>query len=317
MRERLLGAVPILAVVLAVVLAGCGADADPRTSTTPASSPAASATPDEDGSLVPDNLPDLTTLPKPTGIGSVTATPQAARVFGADVSWPQCPKGMGIPQKRSQGSPMPTAAAEFVIIGLTNGPSFTPNPCIADQVRWVAERHLLGAAYAVVSYPNGPTLRRYARKGPFDGGTEAGALRNVGYQAALFNVSTMKAAGLRSPVVWIDVEPVPTFEWSDDTAANAAVVQGSARGYSDAGLKVGFYSTPVLWERVVGDLRLGSPEWRAAGQTSQAEALSRCGPDWSFGGGRAVFGQWVEDGRDRNVTCPGAVTDLSLWFHQY
>ena len=31
----------------------------------------------------------------------------AARSLGGDVSWPQCPKGMGIPQKRSTGLPMP------------------------------------------------------------------------------------------------------------------------------------------------------------------------------------------------------------------
>jgi hypothetical protein len=49
-------------------------------------------------------------------------------VTGGDVSWPQCPKGMGIPQKRSLGLPMPVPSAKFVILGLTNGPGFTPNP---------------------------------------------------------------------------------------------------------------------------------------------------------------------------------------------
>ncbi|RNL62154.1 hypothetical protein EFK50_10150 [Nocardioides marmoriginsengisoli] len=302
-----------LAVLLVGVLAGCGSQVRPTSTPTPTPT----ATPDGDGSLVPDNLPDLTSIPKPTGTPSVAVTPRTERIFGADVSWPQCPKGMGIPQKRSHGAPMPTAAAEFVIIGLTNGPSFFPNPCLADQVRWVADRGLLGAAYAVVSYPDDATLRRYGGTGPYDGSTELGALRNVGYQAALFNVAGMKAAGLRSPIVWIDVEPVPTFVWSEDVVANAAVVQGTARGYTDAGFAIGFYSTPVLWKRVVGDLRFGAPEWRAAGQTSQQEALSRCGDDWSFAGGRGIFGQWVEAGRDRNVSCPGAVTDLRTWFHQY
>src|SRR6478672_8225031 len=55
-------------------------------------------------------------------------------VTGGDVSWPQCPKGMGIPQKRSLGLPMPQSSAKFVLVGLTNGPGFTPNPCLADQV---------------------------------------------------------------------------------------------------------------------------------------------------------------------------------------
>ena len=68
---------------------------------------------------------------------------------------------------------------------------------------------------------------------------------------------------------------------------------------------------------MVGNLSLGVPEWRAAGQTSRAEATSRCGPDWMIQGGAAVLGQWVEHGRDQNITCPGVHRDLGRWFHQY
>ena len=64
----------------------------------------------------------------------------------------------------------------------------------------------------------------------------------------------------------------------------------------------------------MGDLSLGVPEWRAAGQTSRAEAESRCGRDWVIQGGEAVLGQWVEDSRDKNVTCPGAERDLGEFF---
>ena len=53
-------------------------------------------------------------------------------LLGGDVSWPQCPKGMGIPEKRSEGLPMPDASARFVVIGLTNGPGFVANPCLAE-----------------------------------------------------------------------------------------------------------------------------------------------------------------------------------------
>ena len=305
---------------LALVV-GCGGSAVPAgSSSTPAASAqpsdAAAPTPEGDGDLVPTNLPDLP-LVSPTEKVRAPATDRPEEFFGADVSWPQCPKGMGIPEKRTLGAPMPTAAAEFVIIGLTNGPSFTPNPCLASQVRWVADRHLLASAYSVVSYPDARTLQRYGGTGPFTGGDRADALANVGYQAARYNVRTLRAAKLRTPMIWIDVEPVPRFEWSADLGANAAVVQGMARGYTDAGFKIGFYSTPALWRRVVGDLRVGSPEWRAAGQTSKAEALRRCGPDWSIQGGQPLFGQWVEDGRDRNVTCPGVSKTVEQWFHQY
>ncbi len=247
-----------------------------------------------------------------------TIEPRLEPVQGADISWPQCPKGMGIPEKRSLGLPMPVDEAEFVIMGLTNGPGFTPNPCLADQVGWVQERELLAAAYAVSSYPDAATLERYAWDGPYDGATKMGRLRNTGYQQARFNLDTMIDAGLQTPMIWIDVEPVPFFEWSANHAANAAVVEGAARAYTDAGYAIGIYSTPYLWETVVGDYELGGvPEWRAAGQTSREEALSRCGDDWSIQGGQAVLGQWVADRRDHNITCPDVALDLGLWFHQY
>lgn len=306
-----------LAAVLAV--AGCGAHhASPRTSppSVPPSAPPSATVTDGNGDLVPTNLPtDLPTSARPE---SKPSAPEALGepVVGADASWPQCPKGMGIPQKRSKGAPMPTEDARFVVLGLTNGPSFVANPCLDDQVAWVAARHLYGAAYSIVSYPDAATLRRYGRSGPF-GSARLDRLRNSGYAAARFNIATMRSTGLRTPVVWIDVEPVPDFEWSSDPAANAAVVQGAARGYADAGFTVGYYSTPSLWERVVGYLPTGSPEWRAAGQTSRAEALSRCGADWSFSGGPGVLAQWVQDGRDVDVTCPGLRGGLGRWFHRY
>jgi hypothetical protein len=224
---------------------------------------------------------------------------------------------MGIPQKRSLGLPMPLGSARFVLLGLTNGPGFTPNPCLASQVQWVRDRHLMAAAYAVTSYPDPETIQRYATSGPFDGRTRLGALRNVGYQQARYNVENLRGAGLVTPVVWLDVEPVPGFPWNVDVETNAAVVLGAAQGYTDSGYLIGAYSTETLWTAVVGDLGLGIPEWRPAGQTSRAEALRRCGADRMFQGGRAVLAQWVESRRDRDITCPGVRRELYRWFHQY
>ncbi len=110
---------------------------------------------------------------------------------------------------------------------------------------------------------------------------------------------------------------MPHFDWGSDKQANAAVIRGAAQGYTDAGYAVGVYSTPYLYANVVGTLRMGVPEWRAAGQTSRTEALRRCRSDWVIQGGRGVLGQWVADQRDQNTTCPGATTQLARWFHQY
>jgi hypothetical protein len=299
--------------------AGCDAPLEPESrkatgSATPSASPSAEPSPEQptpppsSSPAVPSPTIKVPKLPKPKDLGPV---------LGADISWPQCPKGMGIPQKRSHGAPMPIDAARYVIIGLTNGPGFYPNPCLAGQTAWVKSRNLMAAAYSVISYPEQRHFDAYRNKGPYDGSTRLGALSNVGYQQAVFNLRTMKRARLQSPMIWLDVEPVPDFDWPRDLAANAAVVRGAARGYTDAGYRIGAYSTQALWEHVVGNLRLGIPEWRAAGQTSRAEALRRCGPDRMFQGGEAVLGQWVEADRDMNVTCPGASREMLRWFHQY
>src|SRR5665647_2893696 len=60
-------------------------------------------------------------------------TPQ---LLGNDVSWPQCPKGLGIPSRPTEGKAMPPTLARFVVIGLTNGPGFYPNPCLGTQTEW-------------------------------------------------------------------------------------------------------------------------------------------------------------------------------------
>ena len=92
-------------------------------------------------------------------------------------------------------------------------------------------------------------------------------------------------------------------------------LHGVARGYTDAGFSVGVYSTPSLYRGVVGGWSLGGvAEWRAAGQTSRAEALRRCRADWSIQGGPAILAQWVAGSRDHDVACPGTTTDLSRWF---
>ena len=55
----------------------------------------------------------------------------APGVRGGDLSWPNCPKGMGVPGRRTQGLPLPWATAKYWILGLTNGRAFTRNPCLA------------------------------------------------------------------------------------------------------------------------------------------------------------------------------------------
>lgn len=293
--------------VLALLATGCEAPLAPDAEKDPTSAPTPTTSPRTRPTTPPEQEAPASTPAVPTPSITVPKLPKPRDrgiLLGGDISWPQCPRGMGIPEKRSEGLPLPDASARFVVVGLTNGPGFVANPCIAQQVAWARSRHLLVAAYSVIS---GPT--RFSPPGVTG--------EELGRRQARFNIATLEKVGLQTPIVWLDVESVPHFDWGSDKEANAAVVRGAAQAYTDAGYTVGVYSTPYLYESVVGGLRMRVPEWRAAGQTSREEALRRCGKDWVIQGGAGVLGQWVEDQRDRNVTCPGASIDLPRYFHQY
>jgi hypothetical protein len=241
----------------------------------------------------------LLALPAPGASGS-TPPPEGRAAYGNDISWPNCPEGMGIASRPTEGKPMPHPAAQFVILGLTNGPGFTPNPCLASQVAWVRSRHLWAAAYAVTSYPTAAQLKAY-------GGRGSGAQRlfRAGVAQAQFNVRTMRRAGLRPPLVWVDVEPVRSVPWSGNPHFNNALIDGAVAGYRGAGMKVGFYSYAYGWKQITGGRRIPSvATWVPAGNDQRAAAAARCGQR-SFSGGTVLLGQWTADGRDHNVTCPG------------
>lgn len=231
-------------------------------------------------------------------------TPVRPWAEGYDISWPQCPPGMGIPERPTLGKPLPPPGSLYAVIGLTNGPAFYPNPCLGQQVAYARAQHLWTSAYAVVTYPTSTQLREYGDRGPFPA-TSLGRLRNTGYAQAGINVGWMQGAGLPSPYLWLDVEPVrPPAPWSSDVQANRAVLDGAMRAYRDAGLRLGVYSTPYLWRSIVGDVRYGLPEWRAAGATSRERARAQCSAE-SIQGGDAVMGQWTNTEVDFNVLCPG------------
>jgi peptidoglycan hydrolase-like protein with peptidoglycan-binding domain len=246
------------------------------------------------------------------------------RLTGGDISWPNCPKGLGIPSRRTEGQPMPTASASFAIVGLTNGPGFTPNPCLAAQVAWTKSRALWTSAYAMTTFPTASQRATYGATGPWSAATTIGQLRNAGYAQALYNVAEMTTTGLDVPFVWVDVEPYAVAPWSHNLAANRDVLRGVVRGYQDSGYRVGFYSYDGGWRAVVGAWRKPAyPSWVPVGHSSNglAVASARCRRA-SFSGGEVLLAQWVESGRDRDVTCPqlagraAGPTPLTRWINR-
>lgn len=227
-------------------------------------------------------------------------------VIGRDISWPNCPRGMGIPARRSLGNPMPPASARFVVIGLTNGPAFHPNPCLAAQVDYVRARGMWAAAYAVVTHPTPGQLRRYGETGPRPVVDRRDRLWNTGWAQARQNLAAMRTAGLPSPIVWVDVEPVtPPAPWSERPTDNRAVLEGALAAYRRAGLRVGLYSTPTMWRDIVGKVRYRLPEWRTAGLSTRRAAFAACGPARQFQDGPPVLTQWYTDREDFDALCPG------------
>ena len=213
---------------------------------------------------------------------------------------------MGIPTRRSPGNPLPLDSAAFTVIGLTNGPGWYPNPCLADHVAWAKARGVWTSAYSMTTFPTAGQRRAYGLTGRWSALTRAGRLRNAGYAQAMANVAVMRGAGLSVPFVWVDVEPYPSHPWPKDVLANRDVVRGVVRAYEDQGYVVGFYSYDSGWRRVVGSWRKPKyPTWVPVGPVRSGwnVATAACARP-SFSGGPVLLAQWVQDARDRDVTCP-------------
>jgi hypothetical protein len=233
-------------------------------------------------------------------------------IRGADISWPNCPKGLGIPSRRTKGEPLPKKGTTFVIVGLTNGPGFYPNPCIARQVRWVRNHHMQVGAYAMTTYPTRAERATYASSGPYTGAAHA-SLRNAAYAEALYNVRTMSAQHMKVPTVWVDVEPYPTAPWTHNQKANRLVVQAVIRGYRAKGYHVGLYTYANGWNQVVGRWSLPTVStWSTVGGRGRKSALAACttGPS----GGRTLVAQWYDTRRDYDLLCPSAQANPGALF---
>ena len=252
--------------------------------------------------VAPASADDAPAVPPVQG----SAVPAGVR--GADISWPNCPKGLGVPGRRTQGLPLPTAKAQFLVIGLTNGRAFTRNPCLDRHLEVARTRDLPVSAYTMLSYPNAAERAAHGMSGPFGTATYADRIANVGYAQAAFALDTMAAARFPSPFVWIDVEPRAERRWSRTTANNQALIRGALQAATDRGIGSGIYTYALAWRQITGGMTLDVPLWapghsRArtfSGRMRQtAESCARVG----FTGGPLVLTQWVWRNRDYNVTC--------------
>ena len=265
---------------------------------------ACSQTPAAPPPVVVAPVATLDPAPSPTPV----PTPEVRPTFGGDISWPSCPVGTpgALPKKQGKGLPLPGPEAQFVIVGLTNGPGFHPNPCLAWEVEQVRRRGLLVAAYAFTTLPNPEQVRRFGGSGPYPSTTAEGRLRNAAWRQAQVNVDSLRRTGLPTPIVWMDVEDQPYLSpWGLDLATNRLAILTMREAYREAGLQTGWYSSDGAWQRITGGLRNDDLVWVTAGPRGRAGALAKCAAP-TFSGGRAVLAQWWPNEReDHDLVCPG------------
>lgn len=285
-----------------------------------ASAPAAANEPldwsqDELSGRSPQTLPDRV-VPNPTPAATPTPTPTPTPEPGSvgyDISWPQC------------GKPYPESPA-FAVVGVNAGRVMSENPCLGpgehpSQLEWAGTDAEL---YFNTGNP-GPRWSRYWPHGqaqPRECDTEASPGADTldcafvyGWNAAEHAYRTALDAFIdldwaaedadRLPgeiTIWLDVEPANS--WRGDRALNVAALEGAVAYLGSMEVdRIGFYSTPRLWDRITGgtDAFADHPAWHA-GARDQADAERRCG-DRAFTGGQLAMVQWIEDGVDANVRC--------------
>jgi hypothetical protein len=242
-----------------------------------------------------------------TATALAAAQPASAATIpinGADVSWPQCPVG-------NLTTPMPTLSARFMIMGTTAGYAFADNPCLADQVAWAKARHLYVGAYVFTGLPNAAEIAAHKAdsNGVFTTSTSRGRLQNAGYGQARQTVRAMRAAKLKVPFVWIDIEPSGKRPWKVTQLSNRSFVEGMIRAYRDLGYGVGFYLSPSSYDDIL-DIDFKLPEWRTAGPATRSDAIAKC-KETAVQGGKIVLAQWwtKTTPRDFDVLCPDFRTE--------
>jgi hypothetical protein len=225
--------------------------------------------------------------------GGAGATP----TVGADISWPQC------------GRSFPSGAA-FGIVGVSGGKPYEDNPCLVAEYRWAAATGLAPGLYMNTANP-GPksaTVSWYGQRSPNAScrpGNEAACSYDYGYGAArhAFQYANARVPAGPGHTWWLDVEIGNS--WSDvDLAANLAAVVGSIDYLSAQRVPVGIYSNRYQWTKITGGARIAVPNW-AAGARNAGEAAQFCSTR-TFSGGPVLLVQYVADGFDHDLACPGA-----------
>lgn len=288
---------------------------------TPALAPAPLApqplTEREEPRAQPPDATSPTPRPAPSTTPAPTRPPTPAPAdpeVGYDISYPQC------------GEEYPESFA-FAVVGVNGGRVFSPNPCFGpdgdgpSQLEWAGPDADL---YFNTGNP-GPRISRYWPSGQDEPRKCDGRASDrdsvdcsyvYGWNAAAFAYGQALDAFIEvgwaeedadrlpgEPTIWLDVEPANS--WRRDRDRNIAALEGAVAYLESMEVdRIGFYSTPRLWDRITGgtDRFAEHPAWHAGARDLQ-DAERRCEDEQGFTGGELVMVQWVEDGLDHNIRC--------------
>ena len=210
-------------------------------------------------------------------VDGVTVATRLSTGWGVDVSWPQCgPLGM------------PVVQPGFVVVGVNGGKPFTDNVCLARELAWARTRTGV-SAYVNVDAPRSGDPAAHGRR------------------LALDALARAERAGLRVPVLWLDVEVLN--HWSRNLADNVAVINAAISALQSRHVTAGVYSSVPMWQQITGGARLDVPVWLATTVTDYRLIPKECVS--GLGGREAEMAQYVAwDGRqlvDVDVLCEHAI----------
>ncbi len=175
-------------------------------------------------------------------------------------------------------SPYPSSPFGFGVVGVTHGKAFTYNNNLTAEFSWASQGSATGPTlYMNLNAPVGTTAKTYESgpiacpKGKAGGICQA---HNYGWNAAqdAFNYATVQ--GAKATTWWLDIETANS--WSGNLSTNQATIQGAIDFLHSENVTVGAYSTPGMWNAIVGSWAPSIPEWLADGNNTQAAASSAC-----------------------------------------
>ena len=174
-----------------------------------------------------------TTLPAPV-VSLNSATYIVSSMTGAvgfDVSNFQC------------GLSTPPTSGTFVMVEVNGWPFTSSNPCMAKEATWAQGSYQLYTfmGLPIVNGSWGSTPSTEYTSGPQSPTTLAAQAFNYGYNDAAYALAQANAAGVSSPIWWIDVEGAGTY-WTSDPAVNTAAIQGAVDYFNQKGIIAGLYS---------------------------------------------------------------------------